>query len=711
LFKANCYGCHGPSKQMNNLRLDRRRDAMPNRVGANGATIVPGNSAGSRLYLKLIGKAPGLQMPPTEPLSAEQINSVKTWIDQGAEWPDDVSGETPASTPDPKATRIMETLRSGDRAAFEKMLGADPKIANLKGPGGSTPLMYAALYGDADSIRVLLKNGAEPNAKNEVGATALMWAADDDAKTQLLLDGGANANARSDFGTTALIIAAGRFGSASVVKQLLDHGADPSAKSADSSPKTPLSVAALTGDPTVLRMLIDHGADVKSTASRALISAAVGPGCKGCIEMFAGSAGGNALNRACAIRAARGDAVTSRALLDLGADVNVADALGGGMTPLMLAATSDKVSVELLKTLIDRGADIRAKTANGETALDFAKRQGDTGAVDMLKKTGAEEGSQLSGQTPKPMPAASIRAAVERSIPLLQRSDGTFIQKAGCVSCHHNSLTAMAVAAARNAGVPVKEETAAKQLKTIAVYIDTWRERALQGIGIPGSQDTVSYILLGMAAENFPPDEATDAMARYLKSLQSSDGRWWISAVGRPPIESSDFEVTTASMRAIQVYAPKTRRAEYDESIRRAGSWLTEAQPTTNEDRAYQLLGMTWAGADKATIQRAARNLMAEQRTDGGWAQLPSLASDAYATGQALVALRECGALRISDPVYQRGTEFLLKTQLKDGSWYVKSRSVPLQPYFESDFPHGRDQWISAAATNWAVIALAPAAR
>jgi hypothetical protein len=81
---------------------------------------------------------------------------------------------------------------------------------------------------------------------------------------------------------------------------------------------------------------------------------------------------------------------------------------------------------------------------------------------------------------------------------------------------------------------------------------------------------------------------------------------------------------------------------------------------------------------------------------------LPSLASDAYATGQALVALKEAGAVDVSSPSYKRGIEFLLKTQLEDGSGYVKSRANPIQPYFESGFPHGRDQWISAGASNWA---------
>lgn len=59
------------------------------------------------------------------------------------------------------------------------------------------------------------------------------------------------------------------------------------------------------------------------------------------------------------------------------------------------------------------------------------------------------------------------------------------------------------------------------------------------------------------------------------------------------------------------------------------------------------------------------------------------------------MALREAGAISAADASYQRGVRFLLSTQLEDGSWYVQSRSLAFQPYFESGFPHGHDQWVS----------------
>jgi hypothetical protein len=125
------------------------------------------------------------------------------------------------------------------------------------------------------------------------------------------------------------------------------------------------------------------------------------------------------------------------------------------------------------------------------------------------------------------------------------------------------------------------------------------------------------------------------------------------------------------------------------------------------EDRSFRLLGLAWGHADAAAVGRAAGEIVAKQRGDGGWSQRDELASDAYATGLAVYALRESGARPAMDSSIQKAQRYLLSTQRADGSWYVRSRSPKFQPYFESGFPYGHDQWISSMATGWATAALA----
>jgi hypothetical protein len=161
-------------------------------------------------------------------------------------------------------------------------------------------------------------------------------------------------------------------------------------------------------------------------------------------------------------------------------------------------------------------------------------------------------------------------------------------------------------------------------------------------------------------------------------------------------------------MRALQLYAPKLDRPAYDRAIQLAASWLAHAQSTDNEDRSNRLLGLAWANTDREATRKALRELLAKQRPDGGWADLDSMESSAYATGKALYALQTAG-LPASSAAYERAVEYLLKTQLEDGSWHVRTRAMGIQPYFDSGFPHGFDQWISAAGTSWATLALAQA--
>ena len=141
-------------------------------------------------------------------------------------------------------------------------------------------------------------------------------------------------------------------------------------------------------------------------------------------------------------------------------------------------------------------------------------------------------------------------------------------------------------------------------------------------------------------------------------------------------------------------------------TIARARRWLMRQSPQTHQDHVFRMLGMAWTGSGPNQLKSEARYLMSQQRGDGGWRQLPGLASDAWATGQTLVVLRTAAGMATNDPCYRNGVRWLLEHQFPDGSWYVKTRSWPFQPYFESDFPFGRDQWVSAPATAWAVMAL-----
>ncbi len=713
LFKAHCTGCHGPKQQKNGFRLDRRRDALR---GGVANQIAPGNSEASHLYFRLVGDRDGLQMPPDGPLSPEQINVIKAWIDQGAEWPKEASGETPAPPSDPKATRLMDLLRDGDRAAFRELLRLDPKSAMLTGTGGSTPLMYAALYGNAESVRLLLEAGSDPNIRNEARATALMWAVDNLDKTRLLIRNGADVNARSDDGRTPLLIAAARPGSYDVVKLLLDHNADPSQMvNTYRGPMTPLRLAAEAGDEPLFRLLLDRGADAKAMGGVLPLLAAMNSNDPGCVSLAfktvdrAGLKGaGLFLVPPFGAPKSLRDTMAVKTFFEAGADATATDPAGRSL--LMLAVSSDDISVEIVETLIGLGADVNATTADGKTAFDFARLTGQTSVVDLLAKLGAKPGKEPVFPVREFKSPASARVAVERSLPLLQRADVTFLRKSGCVSCHNNSLTAMTVSAARRAGIPVDEQIASTQRKDIGAYLESWRERSLQAMGVPGDSNTVNYLLAGLAAEGYQSDLATDAMARYLKNDQMQDGRWRLIA-NRPPLESSEFEVTAVSMRALQVYAPQALRADYEQSVWRAADWLRTAKPKSTADRTGQLLGLAWAGDPKESIDILAANLLVEQRADGGWAQLPTMGSDAFATGQVLKALNLSGTVAALDPAYQRGVKYLLSTQLEDGSWYVRSRAIPFQPYFEGGFPHGNDQWISAAASNWAVMALIPATK
>jgi len=377
-----------------------------------------------------------------------------------------------------------------------------------------------------------------------------------------------------------------------------------------------------------------------------------------------------------------------RLMVEKGADIDALDR--SGSTTLMWAAFNEQGKTEIVSALLELGVDPNIKNKVGETALTWAIRRGPTAVVELLKKNGASD-------------APMIKTSVENAVRLLQKSGSQFVEASHCSSCHNQSLPQMLVGVARERGFAVDEEISRQQVAAVVRMWEPVREAMQQGTErIPDPTISVSYALLGLAAEGYKPDALTQSMAHLISTQQRADGSFRALPV-RPPLESSDFTATALSLRSLEFYGEE----DPEGCIARALEWLRLAKPYGNEDRVMQLLGMTWGKASSNDLRSAAGALLKEQRPEGGWAQLPGLEADAYATGQALVALTSSGQLKVSDAAYQRGIVFLLRTQRADGSWQVRTRTYPLQPYKESGFPYGKDQWISAAGTSWASMALA----
>jgi hypothetical protein len=270
----------------------------------------------------------------------------------------------------------------------------------------------------------------------------------------------------------------------------------------------------------------------------------------------------------------------------------------------------------------------------------------------------------------------------------------------------------LAFATARGRGFAVPEKDFAVLVAFSAAYFESNREQFLRGHGpgplsLGGATDTTGWGLFALEVGGKPPDSTTAAVVEYTLQRDQDRDHWTTWGPSRPPAEGSAFMPTALAVRGLQAFGLPEHRERIARRVDAARGWLLRTPPQDSEDRVYRLLGLQAAGAPPEDLRQAAADLVRTQRADGGWGQTDAMASDAYATGSALTALQTGGGMPVTDPAYRRGVAYLLRTQLDDGSWLVRSRSFPVQPYYESGFPHGRNQFISAAATGWAAAALA----
>jgi ankyrin repeat protein len=585
------------------------------------------------------------------------------------------------------APDIFDAVRSGDVAAVKSMAAA----VNATRPDGTTPLLHAVVTADVSMVETLIGMKADVKAVNTGGFTALHYAQADLAKTRALLQAGADANATAKNGLTPMRIAASRKGSQPFLEALLAAGAKPDAKALDA--------AADAGEPAALLTLLKAG--VKPAAGTfALVNAAV-INCTACAPLLLhagvsvnqiGVRGQTALQNAAAYQ----NLEFVRLLLDQGAELN--PQCPRGYTALMRAAIAYDRNPAVVELLLARGAKADFKDENGNTALTLAYRFGENDpvvrALRAAKAPGAPEKVPVNYQ-----PAKSPREAVERALPLLQTTAPAVWKTRGCVSCHNNAVPDMVATVAKKQGLQLDHGAATRE-RRVAISTSSGNiPGLLTGLGVMGGP---VYLLneLGMGGE--PANKLTDATFHKITFRQDPDGKWDFR-IYRPPSEYSCISATALAASALKAYSTPGRAAEVKERLARAGAWLRVQTASGVEEQAMRLMGLA---ATDSPIDGAVNELLASQRRDGSWGQLPGMPSDAYATGLALYALHTAADLKTNTPPYRAGVAWLLKTQMADGSWYVQTHTHPLQPYFESGFPYAHHQWIAAAGTSWASLAL-----
>jgi ankyrin repeat protein len=547
-----------------------------------------------------------------------------------------------------------------------------------------SPLLKAVWKQDLARVKQLLAEGEDPG-KNESSARRRnlgeeeappwVWAirAGEDRATLLMLE-----KLKTVDRAEGLLLAAQR-NDVKLARALLEREMPVDARAVNRA--TPLMIAASSGYVEMIKLLVERGANAS----------------------IADEHGDTALMSA--VRA--GSLESIKLLLRAGADVNHQDK--AGRTSLIWAARSGRVDV--VKTLLADGAEINVTDNAGDTALTAAARQRQTAAVDMLRANHA-----TGDATPLSASLLSPRAAVELSVPLIQRGAAIWRQRVSCGACHHAHMMVRAIGVVKRQGFPINEELVAaagprqaSETENAPPAQDLKTEEGIlrRSLGIFGDRAfAISSALSSQVEAGRMPNSNTEVQALFLAKIQLPDGSWR-PCPPRVPIMSSRFTTTASAVRVLRHYGPASDAAEIAERIKRAAAWLRAATPVTTDDKVFRLFGLSWTDSDNTLIRNAADLLKNEQNADGGWAQLRGLNSDAYATGQVLAALHEAGGLRTGDPVYQRGIEFLLKRQEPDGSWLVHTRAAPRNEYFESGSPHGKFQEISYAGTCWAAMALA----
>ena len=315
----------------------------------------------------------------------------------------------------------------------------------------------------------------------------------------------------------------------------------------------------------------------------------------------------------------------------------------------------------------------------------------------------------------------SVEDAVKRGLARITQAASDWPKHKTCFSCHHQTLPMLSMIEASHAGIPLDKAWLQVQADITHRYHAQRIETMLAGEHVPGGSTTVGYAFWALKMTGRPADATTTAMVTYLLKIQGAarlngdlskdltqlnNGRW-LTSCRRPPMQGADIADTVLALHGMKQYATAEQEPAVLKARAAAEKWLAQAPLITQEDHIWRLWGLYHDHAEEAEIEARRAAILKLQQTDGGWASSAEYASDAFSTGETLHVMLESGLPRDHSAML-RARDWLLKTQYPDGSWLVESRvKNKAQPYFENGDPHGENQFLSTAATAWAVAGLA----